>query len=233
MVEQVKVCADCDEPFDEESEVEPRYECGDCGEVFGASMGEGNGNRCPGCGKFAAREGETHEGCTAGIDEAKDGWQCENCHEVYDSEPEAEACECNKPDELTEAGKPGMPKKYRPQKSQLFIMLQSEVPTYAMYYGKSSLSEGGLSMRVAGMSDPYESKAGLYFSWGSAYRDYDSQMTIDKDGVVSATELRWLPKEQRTTETPFYRTVVKLQPVTDAELAPWMREQEKKAGGKK
>jgi hypothetical protein len=95
----VKACPDCSEAIEE---TEPRYECQQCGEEFGESNGDGSGNRCPGCGKFAARDGDCHEGCQSSVEDATDGFRCGGCKEVHDSEKEAVECCVEDPDEEEE-----------------------------------------------------------------------------------------------------------------------------------
>lgn len=58
----VTLCPECDDAIDEPGP--PLYACGECGEFVGD-----DGNRCPQCNKFAAKEADaTCPSCEAGID---------------------------------------------------------------------------------------------------------------------------------------------------------------------
>ena len=59
-------CPGCGEVLTDD-DLEPLYECQDCGTTFGRSdSADGDSHRCPDCNKFAARYGETHDGCGCG-----------------------------------------------------------------------------------------------------------------------------------------------------------------------
>lgn len=125
----VKACPDCSEAIEE---TEPRYECGQCSETFGESNGDGGGNRCPGCGKFAAREGDCHEGCQSSVEDATDGFQCGECKEVHDKEQEAAECCVEDPDEEEEpvvdeeTGKEVETETFKAEVGNLFIVERDE-----------------------------------------------------------------------------------------------------------
>lgn len=90
---ETKLCTDCDTPLDDDAETEPLYECGQCGTTFGKSgSADGESARCPDCNKFSSRIGEVHEGCETPIEEAADGWKCEECNTGYTEQAEAEEC---------------------------------------------------------------------------------------------------------------------------------------------
>lgn len=90
---EVWVCPGCDHVFDEEPELTTLYECGNCGTTF--SKEDEGSNRCPDCGKFAAKQddggcpecGEAWEGL-----EAVTRYQHEGCDEYHESAEEARAC---------------------------------------------------------------------------------------------------------------------------------------------
>lgn len=55
-------CDECNAEFDDEDEMEPLYECQDCGERFTKSNSvDGDSHRCPSCNKFGSLI--THNGC--------------------------------------------------------------------------------------------------------------------------------------------------------------------------
>jgi DNA-directed RNA polymerase subunit RPC12/RpoP len=49
-------CGNCEETFEDDTEAEPLYECGDCGNRFtSGTSADGEGNRCPDCNKFGSK----------------------------------------------------------------------------------------------------------------------------------------------------------------------------------
>lgn len=70
-------CQEC-EYLSEQGDLITLYECNNCGTVFSADNSyDGAGNRCPDCGKFAAKK--TREGCP----ECDEG-ECDEVDAVYD-----------------------------------------------------------------------------------------------------------------------------------------------------
>jgi DNA-directed RNA polymerase subunit RPC12/RpoP len=50
------ICTDCDYCLSLDDDLDPRYECGSCGEEFNRSeSADGDSNRCPSCNKFGAK----------------------------------------------------------------------------------------------------------------------------------------------------------------------------------
>lgn len=91
MAEEVRVCPDCDQETDE-LETFSLYECPECGDTFSREDTDSHRSEC--CGKFSAKQGDTHEGCTTLNDDAEQKWKCENeCGDFHDAEEEAVACD--------------------------------------------------------------------------------------------------------------------------------------------
>lgn len=85
----VLVCNSCGTWWTEENlpETEALYECGNCGSVFSKSNGEGKGNRCPDCGKFAAKSDlPACPDCEMGGLEEEQAYVCEECEEMFPEE---------------------------------------------------------------------------------------------------------------------------------------------------
>lgn len=75
-VEDVQVCSGCKAVL-EEGDIEPVYECGDCGEEFTKDDSPNGNNQCPQCNKFAARKEDDGKSSCCG-DDVVGAFQAEN-----------------------------------------------------------------------------------------------------------------------------------------------------------
>lgn len=99
-IEEVQVCPECSEVIDD-LEVFSLYECPDCGDTF--SQEDTGSHRSECCGKFSAKVGETHEGCTGLNEDAETQYRNDETGEVFESEEEAKQEEAESDDEEADA----------------------------------------------------------------------------------------------------------------------------------
>lgn len=231
----VILCADCNVPFDPKEEVESLYECG-CGEVFGKSNGGGQGNRCNECNKFAAQEGETHEGCNVSIEDARPGFQCGKCGDATESEKEATQCCVEEPDPEPKPGEQPRAPKWTPEPFMAYIILRDgymesrgrdDEPRY-LDCAQKSKAYGVKNLAFRWNSLHWHNHPGETFYWhdgtGGAMHVSD-RATVDEKGVIHTKRVvGW--KHIIKTDEGVQECEMLLRPVTQEELRVWKKEQE-------
>lgn len=239
-VEEVQVCPECDEPY-EEGDEELRYECNSCGNVFGKSDGLGQGNTCPDCNKWAARSGETHEGCTGDVSEAGTKWKCGQCEELHDDEKAADKCCEDDLKEIAEDETRGVVRiKLTP--GLFYEVVEAKYkrrPAYVEVGHRGQIGaswKGGprryLGMNYHSLSSPYGNKQ---FSWPTSM----GHMMLDPKSLTKDGDLIRGIQISLNDAGAIVESSIVLRPIGGVEtysidyvydvLVPWMKEQEKEA----
>ena len=231
----VTLCSDCTEPFDPKEEVEPLYNCDSCGEVFGKSNGGGQGNRCNSCNKFAAQDGETHEGCNVSIEDANPGFQCGKCGDATESEKAATECCVEEPDPEPKPGDAPRAQKWTPEPFTAYIVLRDA-------YMEDVALRGGSPhyLDVAQKSKAYGIK-NWTFRWNSLHWHHSpgppsaywhdgsggamhlsDRATVDEKGIIHTTRIvGWA--DIIHTNRGVKECEMLLKPITQEELRVWKK----------
>lgn len=226
------ICSGCTQPFDPKEEVETLYECGNCSNVFGKSSGEGNGNRCTDCGKFAAASGQTHEGCNESVEDATPGFQCGQCGDATESEKEATTCCVEEPDPEPKPGEEPRAPKWTPDPTVAYIILRDgymesrgrdDEPRYLDAAQKSkAFSVKNWTFRWNSLH--WHNHPGLTFYWhdgtGGAMHVSD-RATVDEKGVIHAKRVVGWKGWNTSKGLDEYEMLLK--PVTQEELRVWKK----------